>query len=101
MPNAKTRLEEDLSPEELDQVTANMTRHLAVTGLRAGGDPETLIEQIDEAARLAEAGNEPDLAAYLRAVAMVVNGDEPEEVPAAFRDHVEAVRKATQKGGNS
>ncbi len=97
--NDTPRLEEDPTPERQEQGTADMIRYLAVTSLHEGADPEKLAAQIDEAARIAAAGDELALVAYLRAVAALVKGDEPEDVPAAFRDQVEAVREAVHKGG--
>lgn len=80
--------------ERQEQAAATLLRQMAVSRLRAGADPEVLLRQIRDAARLADDGEDPAMASYLRAVAMVLNGEEPEDVPAVYRDHVEAVRKA-------
>ncbi len=95
--NDRPRLPENPTPEEQEQGTADMIRYLAVTSLRQGADPEKLAAQVDEAARIAAAGDEPALVAYLRAVEALLRGDEPEDVP-AFRDQLEAVRKAVHEG---
>jgi hypothetical protein len=92
--NAEFDGRQALLEERQEQAAATLLRQMAVSHLHAGADPEVLLRQIRDAARLADDGGDSAMASYLRAVAMVLNGEEPEDVPAAFRDHVEVVRKA-------